>query len=96
MRHLVRNVAVGDEWYGPAHGNARHVPEAVAAQITNPAAWSTDDEPEDVAPAEDEATQLARMSRGDLRALAEARQVDVPARATRDELLAALAPAPAD
>ena len=97
-RHLVRNVAVGDDWYGPAHGNAHNVPDDVATQITNPAAWGADDDvPSGEGGAsgagEDEAAQLARMSRDDLLALAEARQIDVPASATRRQLVAALLPA---
>lgn len=46
MSKLVKNVHVGDAWYGPAYGNVEP-PADVAAQITNPNAW---DEP----PAADE------------------------------------------
>lgn len=50
-RTLTSNVFVADEddptgrrgtWYGPAHGNAE-VDDDVAARITNPAAWETDE-----------------------------------------------------
>lgn len=50
MRRLVRNVKVGNDWYGPAYDNATNVPDDVAEQITNPKAWDGDDqssEPED-------------------------------------------------
>lgn len=39
MRRLVKNVKVGNDWYGPAYGNATNVPDDVAEQVTNPAAW---------------------------------------------------------
>lgn len=43
---LVKNVKVGDTWYGPAWGNAENVPTDVAAQITNPKAWDEQPAPE--------------------------------------------------
>lgn len=39
MARLVKNVCVDRVWYGPAYGNADQVPDDVAAQITNLAAW---------------------------------------------------------
>lgn len=42
MRRLVRNVKVGNTWYGPAYDNANDVPAEVAEQIVNPAAWEGD------------------------------------------------------
>lgn len=60
-KKLVKNVAVGRTWYGPAYDNADKVPADVAKQITNPAAW--EGKGEDESPSGDEAATV--QSSGD-------------------------------
>lgn len=96
-RKLVATAYVGDRAYGPGSD----VPDDVAAQITNPAAWA-DDGAEDVRPAgagevegrrvghEDERSELDALSRAELLALAVARQIDVQRSANKGEIIDAL------
>lgn len=57
-RSLVANVYAGDAWWGPAHGNADVVPEEVAAEITNPAAWGEPDAEAEAVEVETEAVEV--------------------------------------
>lgn len=91
-RHLIATVYVDDVAYGPGS----NVPDAVAAQITNPAAWSEldpnaagYDEPAGGQGQGDERSQLESLSKADLVALAESRGAD--AAGTKAELVDRLA-----
>lgn len=95
-RKLVATVYVGDQAYGPRSD----VPDDVAALITNPAAWA-DDATEDAPPAdvgeddgghrhEEERAELEALSKAELLALAEARQIEVPRSASKGEIIDAL------
>lgn len=103
QKQLVRNVFVGDVWYGPAHPE-NVVTADVLERIDNPAVF------EEVGPADDgifgplpgspigvgagagpvsraEADKLAELNKDDLLALAEARGVDVPKSASKADII---------